>query len=58
MIQWFQLRQAARKSLKWTVGCIENRDHALAIRREFGNWRDTIDAAAVREASFGEDEEA
>ncbi len=49
MILWLQQRQAAGQSLRWTVVCLENRDHALAIRREFGNWRDAIDAAGVRE---------
>jgi hypothetical protein len=38
------------KSLMWKVFCLENRDYALAIRRVFGNWRDAIDAAGVREA--------
>ncbi len=51
MILWLQQRQAAGKSLKWTAVCLENRDYALAIRRTFGNWRDAIDAAGVREAS-------
>jgi hypothetical protein len=50
MILWLQQRKAAGQSLRWTVVCLENRDHALAIRREFGNWRDAIDAAGVREA--------
>lgn len=50
MILWLQQRQAAGKSLKWTEICLENRDYALAIRRTFGNWRDAIDAAGVREA--------
>ena len=49
MILWLQQRKAAGQSLRWTVVCLENRDHALAIRREFGNWRDAIDAAGVRE---------
>jgi hypothetical protein len=48
MILWLQHRKAAGQSLRWTVVCLENRDHALAIRREFGNWRDAIDAAVVR----------
>ena len=47
---WLQQRQAGGQSLKWTVVCLENRDYALAIRRTFGNWRDAIDAAGVREA--------
>lgn len=50
MVLWLQQRQAAGKSLKWTVVCLENRDYALAIRRTFGSWRDAIDAAGVREA--------
>jgi len=51
MILWLQQRHAAGQSLRWTVVCLENRDHALAIRRVFRSWRDAIDAAGVREAS-------
>jgi hypothetical protein len=49
MVLWLQQRQAAGKSLKWTVVCLENRDYALAIRRTFGSWRDAVDAAGVRD---------
>jgi hypothetical protein len=49
MILWLQQRQVAGNRLKWSVVCLENRDYALAIRREFGNWLDAIDTAGVRE---------
>ena len=49
MILWLQQRQAAGKSLKWTAVRLDNWDYALAIHRTFGNWRDAIDAAGVRE---------
>ncbi len=41
-------RDDVGQSLRWTVVCLENPDHALAIRREFGNWREAIDAAGLR----------
>ena len=50
MILWLQQRQAAGKSLKWTVVCLENRDYALAIRRTFRSWSKALGAAGVSEA--------
>ena len=35
MLLWIQQRHAAGQSLVWTTVCLENRDHALATRREF-----------------------
>jgi hypothetical protein len=37
IILWLQQRKAAGQSIRWTVVCLENRDHALATRRLFGN---------------------
>jgi hypothetical protein len=46
------LRAATRtdQSLVWTTVCLENRDHALAIRSEFGSWRKALQAAGVQSA--------
>ena len=48
MMLWLQHRQAAGLSVVWTDVCLENRDYALAIRREFGSWRNAIQAAGVQ----------
>ena len=48
MILWLQQRQAAGQSLVWTKVCLENRDYALAIRREFYSWRKALQAAGVQ----------
>jgi hypothetical protein len=50
MILWLKQRHAAGQSLRWTVVCLENRDYALAIRRTFGNWGKSLDAAGMSEA--------
>jgi hypothetical protein len=50
MMLWLQNRQAANQSLVWTKVCLENRDYALAIRREFGSWREALQAAGVQSA--------
>jgi len=50
MILWLQQRKTAGQSLRWTVVCLENRDHALAIRRTFDSWRKALDAAGVAAA--------
>lgn len=38
MLLWLRNRQFAGQSVIWTDVCLENRDYALAIRREFGSW--------------------
>jgi hypothetical protein len=50
MLLWIQQRHAAGQSLVWTTVCLENRDHALAIRREFYSWRKALQAAGVQSA--------
>ncbi len=45
MLLWLRNRQAAGQSLVYSEVCLENRDHALAIRREFGSWKTAIDEA-------------
>jgi len=48
MLLWLRNRQSAGQSVIWTDVCLENRDYALAIRREFGSWRNAIQAAGVQ----------
>jgi len=48
MLHWLRNRQSAGQSVVWTDVCLENRDYALAIRREFGSWRKAIQAAGVQ----------
>lgn len=38
MLLWLRNRQASGQTLVYSEVCLENRDHALAIRREFGSW--------------------
>ncbi|WP_442511733.1 hypothetical protein SH528x_003446 [Novipirellula sp. SH528] len=45
MILWLRDRHAAGQSLIYTEVCLENRDHAMAIRRMFGSWAKAIEAA-------------
>ena len=43
MLLWLRNRQSAGQSLVYSEVCLENRDHALAIRREFGSWARAVD---------------
>jgi hypothetical protein len=45
MLLWIRGRYETGKTLMYRDACLENRDYALAIRREFGSW-----IRAVREA--------
>jgi hypothetical protein len=45
MLLWIRGRHETGKTLMYRDACLENRDYALAIRREFGSW-----IRAVREA--------
>jgi hypothetical protein len=45
MLLWIRSRQAAGQTLAFTEVCLENRDYALAIRREFGSWAKAVQAA-------------
>ncbi len=45
MILWLQHRHAASQTLVYTEVSLENRDHALAIRRTFGSWQKALNAA-------------
>jgi hypothetical protein len=48
MILWLRNRQAAGQSLVYSEVCLENRDYAHAIRREFGSWQKAIEAVGDR----------
>ena len=45
MILWLQNRRSAGQTLMLRDVCLENRDYAMAIRREFGSWIGAIRAA-------------
>jgi hypothetical protein len=45
MIHWLQNRRSAGQTLMFRDVCLENRDHAMAIRREFGSWIGAIRVA-------------
>jgi len=45
MLLWLRNRQASGQTLIYSEVCLENRDHALAIRREFSSWQKAIDEA-------------
>jgi hypothetical protein len=47
MLLWIRNRLAAGQTLAFTEVCLENRDYALAIRREFGSWARALEAASV-----------
>jgi hypothetical protein len=43
MLLWIRNRKEAGQS--FTFICLENRDYALAIKREFGSWARALEAA-------------
>ncbi len=45
MLLWLRSRQAAGQTLIYSEVCLENRDYALAVRREFRSWAKAIEAA-------------
>lgn len=47
MLRWLRNRHSAQQTLVYTEVCLENRDYALAIRREFGSWAKAIDQATL-----------
>jgi hypothetical protein len=44
MILWLRNRQAAGQSLVYGEVCLENRDYAMAIKREFCSWAKALKA--------------
>ena len=47
MVLWLRDRQAAGQTLVYTEVCLENRDHAMAIRRTFGSWKAALEVAEI-----------
>ncbi len=45
MLLWIRNRQAAGQSLVFSEVCLEKRDYALAIRREFRSWAKALEVA-------------
>jgi hypothetical protein len=45
MLLWIRNRKEAGQSFTFSEVCLENRDYALAIKREFGSWARALEAA-------------
>ena len=45
MLLWIRKRKEAGQSLTFSEVCFENRDYALAIKREFHSWARALEAA-------------
>jgi hypothetical protein len=45
MLLWIRNRKAAGQTVVFSEFCLENRDYAFAIRREFRSWARAIEAA-------------
>ena len=45
MFLWLRSRQAAGQTLGYSEVCLENRDYASAIKREFRSWAKAMEAA-------------
>ena len=45
MLLWPRKRQAAEQTLGYSEVCLENRDYASAIKREFRSWAKAMEAA-------------
>ena len=45
MLLWIRNRKEAGQSFTFSEVCFENRDYALAIKREFGSWARALKAA-------------
>jgi hypothetical protein len=43
MLLWIRNRKEAGQSISFSEVCFENRDYALAIKREFGSWARAIE---------------
>ena len=48
MLLWIRNRKESGQSLTFTEVCLENRDYALAIRREFRSWGRAVEAANIQ----------
>jgi len=45
MLLWLRNRKAAKQTLGYCAVCLENRDYAAAIKREFRSWAKALQAA-------------
>jgi hypothetical protein len=45
MLLWIRNRKESGQSFTFSEVCLENRDYALAIKREFGSWARALEAA-------------
>ena len=45
MLLWIRNRKESGQSISFSEVCFENRDYALAIKREFRSWARALDAA-------------
>lgn len=45
MLLWLSNRKEADQSFTFSEVCLENRDYALAIKREFGSWARALEEA-------------
>jgi hypothetical protein len=45
MLLWLRNRKESDQSFTFSEVCLENRDYALAIKREFGSWARALEAA-------------
>ncbi len=45
MLLWIRNRKEAGQSITFSEVCFENRDYALAIKREFRSWKRALEAA-------------
>ena len=48
MLLWIRNRKKSGESLTFTEVCLENRDFALSIRREFRSWARAVEAASIQ----------
>jgi hypothetical protein len=48
MLLWIRNRKEAGQSITFSEVCLENRDYALAIKREFRSWAKAIEAANLQ----------
>jgi hypothetical protein len=49
MLLWIRNRKEAGQSITFSEVCFENRDYALAIKREFHSWARALEAAFSQE---------
>ena len=53
ILLWIRNRKEAVQSITFSEVCLENRDYALAIKREFRSWARALEAAFPSNDSTG-----